>query len=413
MKDAKERSTIVLNRMFAGDYLSNHIGHEVINLFKSDNGRNYVYIQPYGTYSKEHYGKIGYVLFVRGVEGKRAMEVLGLATDLKDLFNPHECTPWEFTRQLICTNNINYGGVSLLDIFVHKKGDPDAQNVYITMEAGYVMRPTKPTYIIYGTNNTIIDTEAHVVHLIHTAQAKSSLKQYFTQEADDYKVLQELINDKSLWTIPTCQIENVDKISSMEVNFFDICRIDDYELAFSNAFAYYMEKYPELVVEFAQKVLNKTTSPFMIVERETNNVDILLENDQQIVVIENKITSKINGVQVVDNNHAGSQLSRYYEYAVMRAKGKKKVSCYILTPNYNPINRSEYNLPDFNCEQIYQQVFYKQVYEFLKGKHQEDTYFQEFIKGLEKHTKEYHDDLFEETLTKFAKQIKQVKSNNN
>lgn len=413
MKDAKERSTIVLNRMFAGEYLSNHIGHEVVNIFQADNEKNYVYIQPAGTYSAEHFGKIGYVLHVRGIEGKRALEVLGLATDLHDIYDPSEKRPWECTKNYITEHHIAYGGVSLLDIFVHKEDDIDVQNVYLTMEAMHVMRPEKPIYLIYGKEKTIIDPHAKVVFLEHTSQAKSSLKQYFLPEVDDYQVLKDLINDSSLWTIPTRRIEDVDKLVTKEVNFFDICRIDDYELAFSNAFAYYMEKYPELVVEFAQKVLNKTTSPFMIVERETNNVDILLENDQQIVVIENKITSKINGVQVVDKKHAGSQLSRYYEYAVARANGKKKVSCYILTPNYNPINRSEYNLPDFNCEQIYQQIFYKQVYEFLKGKHQEDTYFQEFIKGLEKHTKEYHDDLFEETLTKFAKQIKQVKSNNN
>ena len=39
---------IILSRMYAGDYLKENIGHEVINLFKSDNGNNYIYVNKDG-----------------------------------------------------------------------------------------------------------------------------------------------------------------------------------------------------------------------------------------------------------------------------------------------------------------------------------------------------------------------------
>lgn len=41
-------NTIILNRMYAGSYLDEdeNIGHEVINLFRDDNGSNYIYINP-------------------------------------------------------------------------------------------------------------------------------------------------------------------------------------------------------------------------------------------------------------------------------------------------------------------------------------------------------------------------------
>lgn len=58
------RNEIVLNRMFAGEFLDDHIGHEIVNMYKDDQGRNYVYIQPYGTYQAAHNGKIGAVLMV-------------------------------------------------------------------------------------------------------------------------------------------------------------------------------------------------------------------------------------------------------------------------------------------------------------------------------------------------------------
>ncbi|MCR4665134.1 MAG: PD-(D/E)XK nuclease family protein [Paludibacteraceae bacterium] len=434
-----QRPTIVLNRMFAGKYLSNHIGHEIINMFKSDNGHNYIYIQPYGTYDAIHFGEIGYVMLVRGLEGKRALEVLGIATDLKDIYDPKNTDiydpkntkQWKFTQELIKKQEITYGGVHLDKIFVHKVGDKDAQSVYITFEAGKVMRPNKPLYLVYGEKDTICDSNAKVILLPNTGQAKSSLKQYFTSDNEDYKKLLDLINEKDLWTVETTKV-NTEKSLDMkkEDNFFDICGVDDYELAFSNAFAYFMDKYPELVVEFAKEVLAKenikvTDKPFYIIEREVNNVDILLENDEKVVVIENKVTSKINGVKVVDNKTIGTQLDKYYRYALERANGEdkenkgkgqvkrkqnKEVACYILTPNYNPIDLSSYFIPGFNPVNHYKQIFYKQVYDFLKNKHPEDWYFQEFIKGLEKHTKEHHNDLFEDTMQKFVKQIK-VKSN--
>ena len=412
------RPVIVFNRMFAGKYLCNHIGHEVINLFKSDNGHNYVYIQPYGTYHAKFKERIGYVLLVRGVAGKKALEVLGLATELTDVFDPTIEQPWESTKKYICDNNICYGGASLLKIFVHHEGEADAQNVYLTFLAGKVMRPNKPVYLIYGITDTISDTNSVSILLKNTSQAKSSLKQYFDIDAKDYNILYDLVNDKSLWALDTEKITNVNNVVVREDNFFDICGVDDYELAFSNALAYYMKKYPELVVDFAKTKLNikGRISKFPIVERETNNVDILLENDEKIVVIENKITSKINGIKVVSHNEVRSQLDKYYKYAMKRAIGDdegsrnkkvKDVVCFVLTPNYNPINLTEYNLSDFPCDKIYKQIFYSDVYDFLKDKHPEDMYFQEFLKGIEKHTKQHHNDLFEETMEKFVKQIQQ------
>ena len=37
-------NVIILTRMYVGSYLQNHIGHEIINLFRDDNGNNYIYI---------------------------------------------------------------------------------------------------------------------------------------------------------------------------------------------------------------------------------------------------------------------------------------------------------------------------------------------------------------------------------
>ena len=424
MKQASERNEIVINRMFAGDFLNDHIGHEIINMYTDDSGRNYVYIQPYGTYDPKHQGKIGYVLMVHSIPGKRALEVLGLATELTDICNPllSADKQWEVHEHFLRNENVAYGGVSILKIFDRSKEKVDRQPVYLSMQAGRLMRPNKPIYIIYGKEKTIVDDNAVIVCLPNTNQAKCSLKQYFDVKNDDYQALWNLVEMKNLWTIDTEPIQDASSQEIYEENFFDICGVADYELAFSNALAYYIDKYPELAIEFLNSKLNiRLTKPLTCL-REWKNIDILIEDDDEIVVVENKITSKINGIILKDGNLVATQLKKYHEIAIKRASGEyladddhqkqilkknpKKVTCFILTPDYNPINMDEYNSEGFICKDYYMQLFYSEVYNFLNGHHLEDAFFQEFLKGMKKHTRLYHNDLFADTKAKFLKQIK-------
>ena len=47
---------VLINHMYSGNYLeSGNLGHEVINLFKSDNGNHYTYAMSAGDYdTKSH-----------------------------------------------------------------------------------------------------------------------------------------------------------------------------------------------------------------------------------------------------------------------------------------------------------------------------------------------------------------------
>ena len=42
---------IIINKMYVGGYLSegDNIGHEIINLYKADDGENYIYLNSQGT----------------------------------------------------------------------------------------------------------------------------------------------------------------------------------------------------------------------------------------------------------------------------------------------------------------------------------------------------------------------------
>ena len=53
-----EKKEILLNVMYTGSWLDENIGHEIINLFRSDNGQNYIYVLPWGTMDKKHNNQI-------------------------------------------------------------------------------------------------------------------------------------------------------------------------------------------------------------------------------------------------------------------------------------------------------------------------------------------------------------------
>ena len=70
---------IVINRMYAGSYLANNLGHEVINMFQADNGKHYLYLNPRGNILRNN---VDCMLLVRYV-GDDRVEILALAKNLK------------------------------------------------------------------------------------------------------------------------------------------------------------------------------------------------------------------------------------------------------------------------------------------------------------------------------------------
>lgn len=73
-----EKDTILINIMYTGDYTNKNIGHEIINLYKDDNGDNYIYISPYGRIDAKKFDKVETVLLARGA-GTNCIQILAKA----------------------------------------------------------------------------------------------------------------------------------------------------------------------------------------------------------------------------------------------------------------------------------------------------------------------------------------------
>ena len=226
-RDSVDKSGIVINRMYVGDYLASNLGHEVINLYQADNGQNYIYLNSTGDFVKAHQGKIEYMLFVK-YYGIGEVEVIGMAKGLHDVYNAehkfankyggvNEAILAEQKAFVEDEGGISYGGVPLFDIF----GKAGQQSVYITYKADKVYTPArgKRLFIRFRISDTtkypIHSASDIVVELEGYQQAKASLKQYIyasgTYDGDitkknleekrrDYaNIRQMLIDDKSLW----------------------------------------------------------------------------------------------------------------------------------------------------------------------------------------------------------------------
>lgn len=73
-----KRDTILINIMYTGDYTNKNIGHEIINMYKTDNKDNYLYISPYGYVTNSWDNRIKTILYARSA-GKDKLEIIAKA----------------------------------------------------------------------------------------------------------------------------------------------------------------------------------------------------------------------------------------------------------------------------------------------------------------------------------------------
>lgn len=438
-----EKPGIVVNRMYVGSYLETNLGHEIINLFQADNGQHYLYLNSSGSFACEH-RDIDYMLMVK-YAGKDTFEVTGLAKGLE--IAPGTYSPrLRDIKQLDNTiageqhdyilsqpgGGIKYGGVSILEIF----NDAEQQNVFITYKAKKVLVPKgdsriflkyqKDAHNSFGEKETVIALRQHNL-------PKTSLKSYIypsngEQVPSDYdNIISYLINNHRLWTSDRDWKINPGSTikEKKEVSLFEICQIQDDENRFSNALAYFMSRpeYRGLWIDFF-KAFGVELNRSYQVEREVSakitdsttgkripnggRIDLLISDDENLVVIENKIKSDINTVEQ-DHTNGTTQLDRYVNYINWRISNEnvgKKGGFFILCPNYN--------LPELReSEKLYTIITYGDLYNYLFDKPQveNDSNFKAFCEAMLRHTHSTHNGyLHNEMLEKFERRIREIQS---
>ena len=442
------KTGIVLNRMYVGDYLSTNLGHEVINLFKADNGNHYVYLNSTGNFASVHKGKIGYMLFVK-YHKENEMEVIGMATELKEVggsdqslgqnyktLNKTIHTAQKYFIEKEPNGGVKYGGASILDIF----NNAEQQSIFITYKAGEVYKPVKGLRIFlrYGENaqNEVADNNLYFALKSYNLP-KTSLKSYiYPEENEDRKadynnILESLIKDTTLWTTESVEKVNVDNSQIQQsVSIFDICQIQNDENRFSYALAYFMmqKKYRELWQKFFSNHGIDLSDNYTVTREESakieddkwnhaekpsgGRIDLLIRDEKNVVVIENKIKSDINTKE--SDKDDTTQLNRYVNYVewlIENCDGAKPKSHFlILTPKYN--------IPDVgeDMKKVYSIVTYHDLYHFLlenESVFDNDRNFVDFHNAMFRHThNNVNDYLYYEMMEKFVHRIKEARNKN-
>ena len=400
--------------MFTGGYLGDNIGHEIINLFKADDGNNYIYLCKDGIYTRKDLPK--YVIQVRH-HCTRTLEVISIA-EIES----------KITKQEI--DNIKYGGVSIVDIF--KENEEQGTDTYITFKATNVIKPTpdQPVYIAYEGNRvkvnistpfikpTIILNEKVVVNgkEKYNFDVCEALRNYIyyneNQDSDCFKLnslIKNAFSNNIDWQPVSEQLGLTVKDSSkIYTTPGDIYGISNLELPYSNAFKFFIEKYPQLLSGIFGEVCSyfDTHPNYQItkIEREWKNIDILIEVDNELViVIENKIFSDLNGKEVGKET---SQLDKYENIINNEYKRDKYTKIFtLLLPDHNNINIDNYT----NWHKLFYSSVSSYLDEFVKTNN--DEQLKDFAEMVARHSvKDYNYGVMKH---RFERALIKAKKNNN
>lgn len=480
----EEDSVIILNRMYVGDYLGENLGHEVINLIKSDNGNHYIYVNAHGTVNEEFYRrdeetiKKDVILLTRRVNISGindTVEVLAKATgcelcakkEMQELFGNKEDYKKQdkltkakkrhkINKDYIEKNGIRYGGVLLDEIFANNDyaGRTNDSAMFVTYKVDKIVKPKKRIYI--STDELSDDTknflkcdekEVEVFWLNQNSNGErykpkgTDLKTYFkkgSKKEQAFENLKGIIDDEDNWENDTIEEKTeyiLENYKPRAHNLIDIIHKTRDELTYSNLLAYMLiqESLKESFCNFFRDKYNVNLSKDYVVTREEGNIDILIQDDNNIIVIENKIKSAINGWKTENKNSESvtNQLHKYIHYVYGEVWDKNK-SCYkkveetdkkylsikkfqdeskdeskavpkqrhffVLKPKYNNLSETSINeeIEDFEDKNVknsgierkgeYKIISYADLYNHFKDIECNAMYFKEFKSAIERHS---------------------------
>ncbi len=418
---------IAINKMYAGNYLDgDNIGHEIINLYKSDNGKNYIYLNKDGFLPKIHNSKIVAVLLVRQIK-LGVYEVIAKAENLqqRDFAEYSKETARELQIQFIRDNNIKYDGVWLNEIFEKNKYKDkiDEHSLFLTFEAERVIKVKHPVYITEYQDN---DKEAFMYSLDMRGGhfANQSLRRYINESEtpEAYAKLLDIMSNKALWeeSNTTKTVSESGKAEDIESDFISILGKEHDEVAYSSMITHFLEADRNRTVDFCEQVLKVVINNRFSVKAEycgekkscpdeRKRIDILIFDDCNVIVLENKIKAGIHGIRHdADSEELLSQLNDYEKMAKKLAGNKKKISLFVLCPNYSKIQSS--SLVEGSG---YSVITYSNLLDFFnQDRYSEDCdeYYREFLKALKRHTREVDNTNFETMQERFLNTITLVKA---
>lgn len=201
-----KKRLIIINRMYAGKYLTEgeNIGHEIINLIRSDNGNNYLWLNADGNcdiskfvnkQGNRIYDEI--VMLMVRMYGHRQWKVLAKAVINMDSLSDYMVPQFSEKYHKVQVNkieeeNICYGGQPLNKVFNKNFFNGQLQSgidIYFTFKADNVYFPILSAENI---EKTILD----ITNI--SGLANQSLRMYLTKDKNlaTYSIFNDIIEGK-------------------------------------------------------------------------------------------------------------------------------------------------------------------------------------------------------------------------
>lgn len=343
--------TILLNAMFAGTFGEKNIDGEIINFYLDDNGIQNYFVSEYGCLPDSIISDdMVAILMISKIDG-HTFEVVGKYVPESNVsYIGHDIKgDLQKSNDFISQNNITYGGVALNDIYA--SNNFAAKNFSLISYRGgtvYFLPPHKRIILSGLLESSVRDfsnDNTYIYELKEYTSAKWGSRNYrifskennvcyknYTHSTDSYNtydILEEIVN-ADMW-IPgnakyTVDISKLDKIRNIDyLGINQIIEGSHVELLSSNWLAHYINMCPENFIDFFGL---SNTGRLISVEREKKNIDILVEFENIVVALENKIKTSI-----VENSSGYScQLEKYYNY--MESNYVKEKKYIVLCPDY-------------------------------------------------------------------------------
>ncbi len=323
-------------------------------------------------------------------------------------------------------DKIMYGKMKVSDIFKNNIGNQTAIYYSFTLKEKdneNYYKPKDDWYIVFNAEKTYLERKDRTLY-IKKGNNKSLPRQKLTisnKEKDYYVPIEEsikIIIENSV-SNPNSTVEeakiniNNNLIKNKSNTFLNFIYKENEEQIFTNLLYRYLT-YNNLFIEFEKenfltenKIFKNYDEKYNIYRevdfqraknilniRNTNTywkngrIDLLVVGNKNLIIIENKIKSNLNGKYQIDNN-SYSQLNTYYNFIKEIQNMEKHLLIFV--PDYKKGELEK----DLKVRYVEKKeiIVYSKLYEFFnknKRKFQNDDaesfYFNEFMNSLHKHT---------------------------
>lgn len=353
--------SILLNKLYTGEYSKRKIGHEVINFFKADNDNVYAYIAPLGAIAKERYYNIKMVVFLSEYKDQKC-ELLGVA-EVKPIIEKRDYNKLKFKNdeeyedyiEKYIRNKISYNKIDLDKIFDKDEKDKYNPLVNFLVDKMWVPKNEKSIYFThYSASKSIKNPEKEIKYeshenviyrkLYHSLQRQMCYVEKGEKtiidgiEKNEYDQLIKWIGE---WidegTLVEEDLPKVEGEISNNYNILSLMDKENEEQIYTNLLTSFFNEYIDEKEKVFDRILGEN-GHFDVVKEKVVSVDIngkekkgridifaidKHEDNKQIILIENKIDSGLNGIIASKNINSNplSQLNIYEMFLKQYYKG--------------------------------------------------------------------------------------------